>query len=63
MWGVACQFYTAGKYPLAAFFSILVIEEIGKLSRLAEDLTHYDVPRATAPSGTAERSHLTGRAA
>jgi AbiV family abortive infection protein len=57
MWAEACQFYTVGNYPFAAFFSILVIEEIGKLSRLAEDLLHYDVPRVAAQSGTVERSH------
>jgi AbiV family abortive infection protein len=57
MWANACQFYTGGNYPFAAFFSILVIEEIGKLSRLAEDLMHYDVPRAATQSGMVERSH------
>jgi len=57
MWADACEFYTRGNYPFAAFFSILVIEEIGKLSRLAEDLMHYDLPRAAAQSGTVERSH------
>src|SRR5262249_25448394 len=53
----ACQFYTGGNYPFAAFFAILVIEEIGKLSRLFEDLLHYDVPRAVGQSGTVERNH------
>jgi AbiV family abortive infection protein len=57
MWSDACQFYTGGNYPFAAFFSILVIEEIGKLSRLAEDLMHYDVPRPAAQSDIVDRSH------
>jgi AbiV family abortive infection protein len=57
MWADACQFYMGGNYPFAAFFSILVIEEIGKLSRLFEDLIHYDVPRAVVQSGTVERNH------
>jgi AbiV family abortive infection protein len=57
MWSDACQFYTRGNYPFAAFFAILVIEEVGKLSRLAQDLVLYDVPRAAAPITTVERSH------
>jgi AbiV family abortive infection protein len=57
MWSDACQFYTRGNYPFAAFFAILVIEEVGKLSRLAQDLVLYDVPRAAAPTATVERSH------
>jgi hypothetical protein len=52
MWADACQFYTRGNYPFAAFFAILVIEEIGKLSRLAQDLVLYDAPRAAATAGT-----------
>jgi AbiV family abortive infection protein len=57
MWADGCQFYTRGNYPLAVFFSILVIEEVGKLSRLAQDLMFYDVPRTPAQNGTVERSH------
>jgi hypothetical protein len=56
-WADACEFYKLGNYPFATFFSILVIEEIGKLSRLAQDLIAYDMPRAGAPNGTVERSH------
>ena len=36
-WADACQFYTLGNYPFTAFFSILVIEEVGKLARLAQE--------------------------
>lgn len=57
MWSDACQFYTRGNYPFAAFFAILVIEEIGKLSRLAQDLACYDAPRVDAPTASVERSH------
>jgi AbiV family abortive infection protein len=57
MWTDACQFYMGGNYPFAGFFSILVIEEVGKLSRLFEDLLHYDIPRAVELSGKVEKSH------
>jgi AbiV family abortive infection protein len=57
MWGDACQFYTRGNYPFAAFLSILVIEEVGKLARLFQDLMFYDVPRSAPQSGIVERSH------
>jgi AbiV family abortive infection protein len=57
MWADACEFYKLGNYPFATFFSILVIEEIGKLSRLAQDLIAYDMPRVGAPNGTVERNH------
>jgi AbiV family abortive infection protein len=57
MWTDGCQFYTLGNYPLATFLSILVIEEVGKLARLAQDLMFYDVPGTASQSVTVERSH------
>lgn len=57
IWADACQLYTLGSYPLATFLSILVIEEIGKLARLAEDLVFYDVPRTVTQNSAVERSH------
>jgi hypothetical protein len=44
LWSDASKIYTLGNYPIAAFLSILVIEEVGKLSRLPFDLMFYDVP-------------------
>ena len=57
LWADACQLYTLRNFPLAAFISILVIEEVGKLARLAEDLIFYDVPRAAPQDDAVERSH------
>jgi AbiV family abortive infection protein len=57
MWADACQLYALGNHPLATFVSILVIEEVGKLARLAQDLMFYDVPRAAEQSGAVERNH------
>jgi len=56
-WADACHLYTLGSFPLAAFVSILVIEEVGKLASLAQDLLLYDVPRAASGDGAVERSH------
>ncbi len=41
-WSGACGLFLNGNHPLAAFTAILVIEEVGKLSRLKDDLMHYD---------------------
>lgn len=41
-WSGACGLLLNGNHPLAAFTAILVIEEVGKLSRLKDDLMHYD---------------------
>lgn len=41
-WLGACGLFLNGNHPLAAFTAILVIEEVGKLSRLKDDLMHYD---------------------
>lgn len=57
LWAEACSLYKGKKYPLAAFISILVIEEIGKLSRLPFDLMAYDVLRSVASHGPVEKSH------
>jgi AbiV family abortive infection protein len=57
LWSDACQCYVGGNYPIAAFFSILVIEEVGKLGRLPQELMLYDAPRTAAQSGTVVRSH------
>jgi AbiV family abortive infection protein len=57
VWTEACQLYSVGNYPLAAFLSILVIEETGKLSRLPKDLLFYDVPRPPASGAPIDKSH------
>lgn len=57
LWSDACQLYLLGNYPLAAFVSILVIEEVGKLSRLTWDLMLYDRPRSPAIGSAVERNH------
>ena len=44
-------------YPLGAFIAILVIEEIGKLSRLPHDLFAYDQPRHAQPATLVDRDH------
>lgn len=57
IWAEACNLYSGGNYPLAAFLSILAIEETGKLSRLPQDLLFYDAPRPTASSAPVDKSH------
>ncbi len=59
LWAEACQLYKHGNFPLATFLSILVIEEIGKLTNLAQDLILYDVPRPAKQVHTVERDHRT----
>jgi AbiV family abortive infection protein len=44
LWDEACRFYRSKQYALATFFSILAIEEIGKLGRLWFDLLAWDRP-------------------
>jgi AbiV family abortive infection protein len=56
-WAEACSNFGQRNFPLAAFFSILVIEEVGKLSRLAEELIYFDVPVAVQSPKVVERSH------
>lgn len=57
LWGSACQEYKSKKFPLCAFISILVIEEIGKLSNLYNDLLFYDAPRNKASAVIIDRDH------
>jgi AbiV family abortive infection protein len=57
LWADACQLYLLGNYPLATFVSILVIEEVGKLSRLSWDLMLYDRPRVPTVGSPVERNH------
>lgn len=57
MWAEACHLYGFGSYPLAAFLSILVIEETGKLARLSQDLIFYDTPRPAASGAAVDKSH------
>jgi hypothetical protein len=42
LWDEACRFYRSKQYAFATFFSILAIEEIGKLGRLWFDLLAWD---------------------
>ena len=56
-WDDACAMFQRGNFPIAAFLSILVIEEIGKLSRLAEELIYFDAPVASPSPAVVERSH------
>ncbi len=44
LWDEACCFYRSKQYALATFFSILAIEEIGKLGGLWYDLLAWDRP-------------------
>lgn len=44
LWDRACDHYSQENYPLATFFSILTIEEIGKLGRIWHDLLGWDRP-------------------
>jgi AbiV family abortive infection protein len=56
-WASAAQEFKMGNFPIAAFLAILVIEEIGKLGRLPQDLTYYNVPRIVLRSDAVERDH------
>lgn len=44
LWDRARDLYSQENFPLATFFSILVIEEIGKLGRVWHDLLGWDRP-------------------
>ncbi len=57
LWADTCQLYRLGNFPLTAFLAILLIEEVGKLSRLAFDLVAFDTPRCAKPHDSVERSH------
>jgi len=57
LWADACELYQRGNFPIATFLSILVIEEVGKLSNLAQELIQFDAPRPLARKQEVERSH------
>jgi AbiV family abortive infection protein len=59
LWGRACDQFAQGNYPLATFFSILAIEEIGKLGRIWHDLMAWDRPLEEAKTdlGVLGKSH------
>jgi AbiV family abortive infection protein len=57
LWASAAQEYKQGNFPIAAFLSILVIEEIGKLGRLPQDLVNYDAPREMLGDYSVDRDH------
>jgi AbiV family abortive infection protein len=57
LWASAAQEYKLENFPIAAFLSILVIEEIGKLGRLQQDLVNYDAPRGAPGDLSVDRDH------
>jgi AbiV family abortive infection protein len=57
LWASASQTYKLGNFPIAAFMSILVIEETGKLVRLGQDLILYDAPKETTAISVLDRNH------
>ncbi len=56
-WASAAQEFKMGNFPIATFLAILVIEEIGKLGRLPQDLVSYDRPRTVTKDDVVERDH------
>ena len=57
LWADACSLYRGKNYPLATLLSILVIEEIGKLTNLYIDLVFFDVERPTPQPRSLDGSH------
>lgn len=59
LWTRACEYFTQEKYPMATFFSILAIEEIGKLGRIWDDLMAWDqdVDKKKVDVGVLSKSH------
>ncbi len=59
LWDHACDHFAKTNYPLATFFSILAIEEIGKLGRIWHDLLGWDRPleEAKPDLGVLSKSH------
>lgn len=59
LWDRACDHFGQENYPLATFFSILTIEEIGKLGRIWHDLLGWDRPSEEPKSdlGVLGKSH------
>ena len=56
-WHAASELWLSGNFPLAAFVSILVIEEIGKLTHVGEDLTWFDAGEGRVRGKGVARSH------
>ena len=57
LWAAACSLYAQENHPLATFLSILVIEEIGKLTNLFTDLLFFDVERPTLSTRSVDDNH------
>lgn len=57
LWASACQNYQMGNFPFASFLSILVIEEVGKLSGISNELISFDAPRGDLKATNVDRSH------
>lgn len=59
LWDQACDQFSQENFPLATFFSILTIEEIGKLGRVWHDLLGWDRPleEPKADLGVLGKSH------
>ena len=57
LWAAACNLYAQENHPLATFLSILVIEEIGKLTNLFTDLLFFDVERPTPSPQPVDDNH------
>ena len=57
LWNDASRLYLSESYSLAAFISVVTIEEIGKLANLAQELIFYDVPRDSETKKTMDRNH------
>jgi AbiV family abortive infection protein len=56
LWSSACDLFRSGRFYLSAFVSILVIEEVGKLAHLAQELVAFDMPRNPSKS-VIDRDH------
>ena len=57
LWAAACNLYLQENHPLATFLSILVIEEIGKLTNLFTDLLFFDVERPIPSTQSVDGNH------
>jgi AbiV family abortive infection protein len=57
LWAKACKSYRSLDFPLAAFLSILVIEEIGKLSNIGLELVNFDESYKENLINKVDRSH------
>lgn len=57
LWAAACTLYVQENHPLATFLSILVIEEVGKLTNLFTDLLFFDIERPTPSRHSVDANH------